>query len=92
MINNSVIIPNVIPGWHFGDTLAGKWSNNSGGFFLTMENNGATVPFRYRILKLERDSLLLEENGYPDDLHPGKSVPGDFRSGMEIIFITDKTF
>ena len=92
MFNNGFIIPNVIPGWHFGDTLGGTWSKQKESLILHIGNDKRFASLQFRILKFDKESLTLRESAGPDDLQSGSTTSDDSLSGTEITFTKDKTF
>ena len=53
-----IIIPTTEPGWHFGDTLAGKWTHYGNNTLkLEIGDIGINHPFFFKINKLTYDSL-----------------------------------
>ena len=55
-----LIVPRTEPGWHFGDTLSGKWSHNNN-MTLKLQLGDITIshPFFFKITKLTYDSLAI---------------------------------
>lgn len=60
MYSFGLIIPTVEPGWHFGDQLAGNWTQKENRFLeLTIGDELINRPFFYKIIKHTADSLIL---------------------------------
>ena len=65
-----LIIPTALPGWHFGDTLIGKWKINKSNYLvLTLGDNEDSYTSFYKIIKFTKDRLTIgqtnENNGEP---------------------------
>lgn len=59
LISNGFIIPQSIPGWHFGDVVTGDWSRQQDTLTLRVGGEKDSFSFRYLILKQTNDSLIL---------------------------------
>lgn len=54
-----MMIPKVIPGYHFGDTVSGKWSLEDKMLTLSIGQNPNGPSFRYRIVAQHNNLLTL---------------------------------
>ncbi len=66
-----IIIPIAQPGWHFGDTLAGKWWQIEKEFLIMqIGDEKLSNQFLYKIISLTKDKLILGQTiGKADDPH-----------------------
>ena len=64
-----LIVPSTEPGWHYSDTLSGKWSYNNNATFK-LQIGDIDRPFFFRINKLTYDSLFvsLTNENYTDPI------------------------
>jgi hypothetical protein len=62
MDNNGLIIPNVIPGFHFVGALTGKWTINEKKHVLSLKPAKVDeLVIKYKLLKVERNVLVIEQ-------------------------------
>ena len=54
-----LIIPTAFPGWHFGDKVAGKWTQEKSRLKLMIGDSQVNYPFFYKIIKQTNDGLVL---------------------------------
>ena len=54
-----LIIPTAVPGWHFGDKVAGKWTQEKHKVKLAIGNSQVNYPFFYKIIEQTNDRLIL---------------------------------
>ena len=70
MISNGVILPQAIPGWHFADTLAGRWLQKNDTLVLRFDNNNSDLTIQYRIVELDKHVLVLRQLFYGTEMAP----------------------
>lgn len=61
MRSYGLIISKVIPGWHFGDIVSGKWSRNEEILVLSAGDARESRQFIYKILKQTTNTLRIGE-------------------------------
>jgi hypothetical protein len=61
MISNGLIVPNAVPGGHFGDTLKGKWTKNKDTLVLTIGADQLEYKWKFKILQVTNKDLKLQE-------------------------------
>ena len=72
MIGQAIITRGLGHGWDMSDTLHGTWQRDSSQLRLTIIDN--PVLLKYEILKLTKDTLVLRDSTYSNDLRPNKTV------------------
>ena len=61
MVSNGLIVPNAVPGWHFGDTLQGQWRKNKDTLVLTIGDDRQGYKWKFKILSFSNKDLKLQE-------------------------------
>lgn len=74
MISNSIILPSAIPGWHFGDTLMGKWTQKNDSLTLTVGDNETHFDFQYTIAQPNQNLIILKEVSYGKEMGPHQQI------------------
>jgi len=61
MKSNGLIVPTAAPGWHFGDTLQGKWIKNKDTLVLSIGDNKQDYTWKFKILQVTNKDLRIQE-------------------------------
>jgi len=61
MKSNGLIVPTVTAGWHFGDSLQGKWATNKDTLVLSIGDDIQSYTWKYKIIELSKKDLKLQE-------------------------------
>jgi hypothetical protein len=61
MASNGAIFPTVEPGWHFGDSLDGRWKQVADTLTFDLGEDAYTYSVKFKILELNRSTLKLRE-------------------------------
>jgi hypothetical protein len=61
MRSNGLIVPNAVPGWHFGDTLQGRWTKVKDKLVLSVGDDKHSYKWIFKVLQLTSKDLTLQE-------------------------------
>ena len=61
MVSNGLIVPTAIPGWHFGDTVQGKWTKTNDTLILTTGEEKLVYKWNFKILLATDKDLKLQQ-------------------------------
>jgi hypothetical protein len=61
MRSNGLIVPNAVPGWHFGDTLEGRWTKVKDTLVLSVGDDKLGYKWKFKVLQLTNKNLTLQE-------------------------------
>ena len=61
MRSNWLIVPTAVPGWHFGDTLLGRWTRTKDTLRLSVGDDRHRYTWKFKILQLSGTDLTLQE-------------------------------
>jgi hypothetical protein len=61
MNSNGLIVPTAVPGWHFGDTLSGRWTKVKDTLVLSIGDGKQGYKWRFKVLQVTSKDLKLQE-------------------------------
>jgi hypothetical protein len=61
IVSNGLIVPTAVPGWHFGDTLQGKWIKKNDTLVLSIGDSDHGHRWKFKMLQATGDILRLRE-------------------------------
>ena len=61
MRSNGLIVPNAVPGWHFGDTLQGRWTKVKDTLVLSIGDDKQGYKWKFKVLQVTSKDLKLQE-------------------------------
>ena len=61
MRSNGLIVPTAVPGWHFGDTLQGRWTKVKDTLVLSVGDDKQGYKWKFKVLQVTSKDLKLQE-------------------------------
>lgn len=61
MKSNGLIVPTAVPGWHFGDTLQGRWTKEKDTLVLSIGDDKQGYKWKFKVLQVTSKDLKLQE-------------------------------
>ena len=61
MASNGYIVPTVEPGWHFSDSLDGKWQKKTDTLIFDLGEGSYTYSVQFKILELNKNTVKVRE-------------------------------
>jgi hypothetical protein len=61
MRSNGLIVPTAVPGWHFGDTLQGRWTKVKDTLVLSIGDDKQGYKWKFKVLQVTSRDLKLQE-------------------------------